>query len=190
MTTLVPIESSTALVPTRRRLRVIEAGTNRGGRGSLPHVAEFQRDSEVIDVELVGVDPIPLRAQQFTNEAQRIGVHGRAREAKIEDVIAEGVPDDTTVLLHIDTPQGHAAALDLLADTDAPVLGVIYAASPADRQLNGLRYVMAGNEHDEKRKVASLFRSLAAFSGRGGYDRVWGERGRPDHRPLEPVYRD
>jgi hypothetical protein len=190
-TALVPTtESSTTLVPiSRHTLRVIDGGTNRGGRETLPHLADFQRDTKVIDIHLVGVDPIPLRAQQFINDAQRLGLHGHAREAKIEDVIAEGIPDDTTVLLHIDTPQGHAAALELLADTKTPALGALYAVSPVDGQLHGFRYVFAGNEHEEKRKVAGMFRSLAAFTGRGGYDRVWGEHGRSDHRPLEPLYR-
>jgi hypothetical protein len=188
-TALVPIES-TALVPARRRLRVIDGGTNRGGRETLRHLANLQHDTEVIDVELVGVDPIPPRAQQFIEEAQRLGLRGEAREAKLEEVIAEGIPEHTSVLVHVDTPQGHAAALELLADTDAPVLGALYAASPVDGQLHGFRYVFAGDEHDEKREVARMFRSVANFTGKGGYDRVWGERGRPDHRPLEPVYRD
>src|SRR5689334_8839081 len=124
---------TTALaVPAPHPLDIIDGGTNYGGRGTLPHLAQFQRDSDTIEVRIIGVDPIPRRARQFIDDAARLGLRGEAREAKIEDVIMEGIPPRTPVLLHMDTPQAHADALDLLADTDAPVLGALYAASPAD----------------------------------------------------------
>jgi hypothetical protein len=182
---------TTALVPYERHpLTIIDAGTNRGGRGLLPHVAQLQRESDVIDVELIGVDPVPGRANRFITDAAQFGLHGQAREAKIEDVINEGVPEGAPVILNMDTPAAHAHALYQLADRKIPVLGALYAASPVDGQLHGFRYVFGAEEHEEKREVAGMFRSLHAFAARGGRERVWGEQGRPEHLPLEPVYRD
>jgi len=173
----------------RDPLVIYDGGTNHGGRGLLPHVADFQRKSNVIDVKIIGVDPIPGRAPQFVQDAAAHGLRAQAREAKIEDVITEGV-DNAPVILNMDTPRAHAQALHLLADTDSPVLGVLFAGDPADRRLYGIRYTCGGEEHEPKLKLARTFTSLAAFDGKGGRERVWGERGRPEHRPLEPVYRE
>jgi hypothetical protein len=173
----------------RDPLVVYDGGTNHGGRGLLPHVADFQRKSNVIDVKIIGVDPIPGRANQFVQDAAAHGLRAQAREAKIEDVITEGV-GNALIILNMDAPRAHAAALASAADTDSPVLGALYATAPADGQLYGIRYVCLGEEHEHKQELARLFASLAAFGAKGGRERVWGERGRPEHRPLERVYRD
>lgn len=182
---------TTALVPYERHtLAIVDGGTNHGGRGLLPHVARLQRESDVIDVELIGVDPVPGRANRFISEAAQFGLRGHACEAKIEDVINGGVPDGAPVILNMDTPAAHAQALYQLADRKISVLGALYASSPVDGQLHGFRYVFGAEEHNEKREVAGMFRSLHAFAARGGRERIWGEQGRPEHLPLEPVYRD
>jgi hypothetical protein len=182
---------TTALVPYERHpLTIIEGGTNHGGRGNLPHLGRLQQDSDVIDVRIIGVDPVPGRANRFITEAAQFGLQGQAREAKIEDVINEGIPEGAPVILNMDTPAAHAHALYRLADQEIAVLGGLYALSPVDGQLHGFRYVFGAGEHEEKREVAGMFRSLHAFTARGGRERVWGEQGRPEHLPLEQVYRD
>lgn len=181
---------TTALaLPDHRTLQVVQAGTNHGARGNLPHLQRLHQDSDVIDIEIIGVDPIPNRAKQYAADAARFGLRTIPREAKIEEVLDE-LPEHAPVLLNMDNPAAHARALHQLEDRNVAVIGGFFAASPADGQLLGLRYGCAAEEHDAKREIARLCASLAAFAGRGGRDRVWGERGRPEHLPLEPVYRD
>jgi hypothetical protein len=181
---------TTALaLPDHRTLQIVQGGTNHGARGNLPHLQRLHEESDVIDVEIIGIDPLPNRAKQFAAEATRVGLHTIAREAKIEDVLDE-LPPGAPVLLNMDSPAAHARALHQLQDREIAVLGGFFAASPADGQLLGLRYGCAADEHTPKQEIARLCDSLAAFAGRGGRDRVWGERGRPEHLPLEPVYRD
>ncbi|MBV8518828.1 MAG: hypothetical protein JO197_15640 [Acidobacteria bacterium] len=182
---------SNALVSVAsKELTIFDGGTNHGGRELIPHVARLQRESDVLNVKVVGVDPVPGRANRFITQAAQFGLRGEAREAKIEDVINDGIPEGAPVILNMDTPGAHAMALYQLADRKIAVLGALYAASPIDGQLHGFRYVCAADEHEEKREVAGMFRSLAAFAARGGRERVWGTQGRPEHLPLEPVYRD
>lgn len=180
---------TTALaLPERRTLHVVQAGTNHGARGNLPHLRRLQEESDIIDVQIIGVDPLPNRARTYAADAERAGLRTTPREAKIEEFI-DDLPEGAPVLLNMDNPGAHAAALRQLADRDVAVLGGYFAASPADGQLFGFRYACSGQEHDAKREVAQFCEHLATFAGRGGRDRVWGERGRPEHLPLETVYR-
>jgi hypothetical protein len=180
---------TTALaIPERRTLHVVQAGTNHGARGNLPHLRRLHEESDVINVEIIGVDPLPNRARAYAADADRLGLRTTSREAKIEEFIDE-LPEGAPVLLNMDNPAAHAAALRQFADRDVAVLGGFFAASPADGQLFGFRYACSAQEHEPKREVAQFCEHLAAFAGRGGRDRVWGERGRPEHLPLEPVYR-
>jgi len=181
---------TTALaLPERRTLHIVQAGTNHGARGNLPHLRRLQEESDIIDVEIIGVDPLPNRARTYAADAERVALRATPREAKIEDFI-DDLPEGAPVLLNMDNPAAHAEALRQLVDRDVAVLGGFFAASPADGQLFGFRYACSAQEHEAKREVSQLCAHLATFAGRGGRDRVWGQRGRSEHLPLEPIYRD
>jgi hypothetical protein len=176
------------LIPPRR-LRIIDGGTNHGGRALLPHIARLQAQSEAIIPELVGVDPIPGRARRYANEAAALGLRADAHEGKIEDFVADGHAEHAPVVLNVDTPEGHARALYQLADRPNPDMGALFATSP-EGHLIGWRYVHEAHQRDEKRETALMYAALAAYNAPGGRDRVWGTRGRPEHQPQELVYRE
>jgi hypothetical protein len=181
---------TTALaLPERRTLPVVQAGTNHGARGNLPHLRRLQEESDIIDVQIIGVDPLPNRARNYAADAERFGLRATPREAKIEE-FTNDLPEGAPVLLNMDNPAAHAEALRQLADRDVAVLGAFYAASPANGQLFAFRFGCGAREHEAKRDVAQFCDHHARFAGRGGRDRVWGERGRAEHLPLEPTYRD
>lgn len=178
------------MVPTRQktRLTIIQGGAHHGGEGNLPYEAGLQNESDVIDAELIPVDPIPSRSEHLAARARALGLRATPREAKIEQVIQADFPALTVFLLNMDSPNSHARAIRMLADTDRPVMGSVHALSP-DGQLVSIRYVAGGPEHVEKDDVAGFFEGLARFTARGGRDRVFGEKGRPEHKPMEQVRR-
>jgi len=180
---------TTALaLPERRTLPVVQAGTNHGAHGNLPYLRRFHEDSDVIDVEITAIDPDPTHVRNYTRHAADAGLRVVAREAKVEDIISE-LPERAPLLVNVDNPAAHARVLRDVADSMIAVLGGLYAVSP-DGHLLGIRYVFAPTAHEEKRRAARLFADLDAVTGPGGRERVFGERGRPEHLPQEAVYRD
>jgi hypothetical protein len=170
------------------QLTIAAAGANHGGLGTLPYLAALSQDAERAEMNVLNVDPVPGRAHRLAARGQAQGIRALGREDNIETVIPE-LADDSLVLLNIDRPDAVATSLELLADRSVGVLGYGFLKAP-DHRLFGFRFQYGAEEYESKRAGASCFRGIDRFTGRGGRDRIFGDRGQPEHLDLEPLFRE
>lgn len=175
---------------TTEFLQVRNAGANRGARLMQPAIQDFNRRSERFRIKPLYVDPEPQRAAALAREATARGVDATGVESRIEDVIKQEPPDETSpVILQVDRPATVASTLETLVGRPRPVLAYQLLRTPS-QELYGVAIVLQPSEDALKRLSARFFGKLAEVTARSGASHVVGERGRPQHIALEPAYRN
>lgn len=163
------------------------AGANHGGRGALPYLVRLGNDAERTNITIITVDPVPGRAQALAATANTLGIEAVGREEKIENVIND-LPDGAFVVLNVDNPAAHARALELLSERRIGCVGYGFLKEPRG-QLFAFRYVHSAEDYEAKRREATFFRGIERFTARGGRERIFGARGRPEHVAMEEIHR-
>jgi hypothetical protein len=173
-----------------RQLQVISGGAGQGARHLVSAIHDLNTLSDRFHIEPTYVDPVPAKAVSLVREAADAGVHAHAIEAHVEEILTDNASDniDRVVVLNLDRPASIAAALRAVAAREQEVLGYLLVATPT-AELFGVRFVLRSGEGELVRQAARFFDGLAAVTARSGSTWVIGERGRPEHRATETVYR-
>jgi hypothetical protein len=147
--------------------------------------------SSRVRIEPTYVDPMPAKAATLAREAVEQGIRAYSIEGRVEEFLTNSAPDGRVgdvVVLNLDRPAAIAAALRAAAPRAQGVLGYLLIATPT-AELFGVRLCFRADESELVEKAARFFDGLAVVTARSGSSWVIGERGRPEHRAAETVYR-
>lgn len=167
---------------------MLTAGAHRGARLMQPAFEEFNRASTRFTLVPVYADPVPERASELARMASERGLATRGIEARVEDVLAERTLTRQPLVVSVDAPETIASVLETADLRERPILVYLLVRLPSE-ELMGVRAVLGDGDEDAQRSGAHLFRRLAEVTARSGAATVLGERGRPEHRAIEPRYR-
>jgi len=170
------------------RVEVHTAGSGRGAGLMQPAIGAFNRASKRFTIAPVYVDPVPERAATLARQGTLRGIHARAIEARIEEVLPTLKKDKFPLIVSVDNPEAIASALDAAATGGRPVL-VYFLVRMPNEELLGIRAVLEENDVESQRIGARFFRKLAEVTARSGASAVVGNQGRPEHLAMEPAYR-
>lgn len=162
-------------------------GTHQGAEESLPAITAFARRS-ARPVHIAATDPLPGRAPRFAQLLRDNGIAASAREERFQHVQPQGFAENTTILLHTDSPDANADILAQAADAPYAVKGFLFVRTP-DQRLLGVRASAGPQEADAKRDLAKFFRALHAVTARTDSRFVLGDQGIPAHRAIAPEHR-
>lgn len=161
-------------------------GAGHGATHMLPVLAELSR-SAPREMDVRWCDPRPGKADAIAKRAagsgiQAVGVQGTV-EAEIE---AHGA--DSTYVITIDSPDGMARAYQAALQRNCTAFGYFLIKFP-DGGLYGFRVVVGSQDGAKKEEMAFLCSALAGVTARAGRRSVVGDRGLPEHRVAERLYR-
>lgn len=181
--------SNRLLQPKKTTQRIVTAGTNRGARRALNTLRDLAKDTTRYEVEVVGVDCVPGRAESYASEARAAGLNATAVESRIESFVNdEGRYAGEPLILNLDRASSIAETLVAIEQHPAPVLIYLVIVDPRGR-LMGLRMVIRPEESPVRAKALAFFRSLANVSARAGARAIFGEGSDPAHVALEGAIR-
>lgn len=168
--------------------RVWNAGAHRGARGNLSALANLNRESERMAIEVMPVDPIPGRAMAFATEARALGLTATPTEGKIEEVVATSAYQGEPKIFNVDRASTLAVGLAATESAAPPVLFYLILVLPSGR-MAGLRGAIAPEETRFRAQAKTFFDALAKVSERAGSKAIWGAAADPAHLALEPSMR-
>jgi hypothetical protein len=176
--------------PTKRILRPINGGANRGARENRTAFADFNRDSTQAVIEPRYVDTVPGRAAAFAEESRVMGIFSRALEGRVEDIVlAEKGTSNDPIILNLDRASAIANVLRTTASAGRPTLGYLLLKLPSER-LWAVRFVLEADNDGARLAAIAFFERLAEVSERNTSSSVLGEQADPAHLLIEPRIRE
>jgi hypothetical protein len=172
---------------TRNTIPFHTAGAGRGAERMLPHLEQFNRQSERWQLVPTYIDPAPGKARTLAQKAMQQGIPAAYEEATAGEIIAR---DDgsTPLVLSLDRPGEVAKALRQAIATRQAILAFLLVRTP-NGMLYGVRVVCSRDDQAVKEQAAVFFEALAGVVARTGSSFVFGERGKPEHLAAEPAFR-
>ncbi len=167
-------------------ISMLVGGGNRAFKQAMPRLSRLSRSLNDHHLEIQLADPYPGRAVMREREAENMGIRVTGHQERVEDFM-KTVPDGTPVVLHVDNAGTIADANENAIGRDMPVQTYSMFVTP-DEKLHA--FMGSASTDDEKRALALLFRKMDEVSANRGTEFVFGEEGLPQHRFLEPRFRE
>ena len=175
--------------PPPKPIKIIDlGGGGRGTESTLGTIKYINENSERILLVPRVSDPAIRKAHNLTQKIRAEGVYALdGMEIRIEDFLP--ISGDSIGVFHLDNPKSIAKALRASAKTDKPVLAYLFMLL-SHGQLVGIRCVCQAHENELKLQMAEFFECLATLTVRSGSNKVIGSEARPEHKILEPRFRN
>jgi hypothetical protein len=173
--------------PAKRFIDLHCYGAHEGAKGNVPAVAEFNERSASVQLVPVYVDPVPGRALEMKERAERLGVLAKHVEARAEDLLATQSLSDPQIV-HIDRASGVASVLRAASSSRAATLAYMLVKLP-NGKLYGLAAALTLSDESVRNAAIVFFEELARASERNTSSDVVGDGGDPAHTLMEPQIR-
>ena len=171
----------------RTRVELGYIGAGRGAREMQPRVAELNRRSETLRLDQLLIDPVPGKARALALRGEARGLSTSYLEATGEEFLV-GRPPDRRAPMVIAIDDARSIARCLQSEASHDLFGYVVVALP-DYGITGWRFLVGGEDREQRRQLAELFTQLATVTARGGTREVFGRGGRSSSRLAEGLYR-
>ncbi|MFO0617260.1 MAG: hypothetical protein U0414_31980 [Polyangiaceae bacterium] len=173
--------------PKKTVLQIDIGGANRGARGTLHAIIDFNRVSQRLIIHPRFIDPVPGRAEELKEEAERLGLKADAIEGRIEDVVRRE-KSEAPIILHIDRAKAIAT---VLRETEGVgrLLGWYLIMRLGPHRVLALRSLLTAEDDAALRNSILLAETVAKVSERGGSDAVFGAAAGGGGVTNEPLFR-